>query len=89
MRFINWWKEPCSALLKTTSYMRKKIAKEIEILDDEISSRYEKIHGVNGLYHNLVELFNAMAELRIIMEYGDYLVYICTTLKEDNINDMK
>ena len=50
---------------------KKKIAKEVEILDDEMSSRYEKIHGNDGLCHNLVELFNAMAELRMMAEYGD------------------
>ena len=62
--------------------MRKKIAKEVVILDDEISSRYEKIHGANGLCHNLVELFNAMTELRMMVEYGDYLIYTFTALKE-------
>ena len=28
---------------------RNKMVKEVEILDDEIRSRYEKIHGKDGL----------------------------------------
>ena len=76
-------------MLKATPFMKKKIAKEVEILDDEMSSRYEKIHGTNGLCHNLVELFNTMAELRMVVEYGDYLAYTRTALKADGMNDMK
>ena len=65
------------------------MTKEVEILDDEMNSRYEKIHGSNGLCHNLIELFNAMAEIRMMVEYGDYLAHTCTALKGNNMNDMK
>ena len=68
--------------------MKKNIAKEVEILDDEMSSRYEKIHGNDGLCHTLVELFNAMAELRMMAKYGDYLIYTCSALKTEGMNDM-
>lgn len=40
-------------MLKATPFLKKKIAKEVEILDDEMSSRYEKIHGNDGLCHTL------------------------------------
>ena len=77
-------------MLKATPSMRKKkIAKGVEILDDETSLRYKKIHGTNGLCHNLVEIFNAMVELRMMVEYGDYLAYTCTALNRDNMSDMK
>ena len=76
-------------MLKATPFMKTKIAKQVEILDDEMSSRYEKLHGTNGLCHNLVELFNAMAELRMVVEYGDYLAYTQMALKADGMNDMK
>ena len=32
----------------------------VEILDDEIQSRYEKIHRKNGLCFALVEIFNVI-----------------------------
>ena len=57
-------------------------------MDDGISSRYEKIHGHEGLCYALVEQFNAMAELRMMAEYGDYLAYTCTTSKGDGTNDL-
>lgn len=53
-----------------------------------MQSRYEKIHGHDGLCTGLLELFNAMAELRLKAEYGDYLAYACTSLKGNNMNDM-
>ena len=78
-------------MLKALPFMKKKkkIAKEVEILDDEMSSRYERIHGTMGLCHNLIELFNAMVELRMVVEYGDYLAYTWTALKGDDMNEMK
>lgn len=46
MQIIQGWKERCSVMLKATPFMKKKkISKEVEILDDEMSARYEKIHG--------------------------------------------
>ncbi len=53
----------------------------MEILDEEIQSRYDKIHGKDSLCFALVEIFNVMAELRLKAEYGDYLAYTCTALK--------
>ena len=64
------------------------MAKEIEILDDEMQSRYDKIHGDDGLCFALVEIFNVMAELRLKAEYGDYLAYTCTALKGEGMNDL-
>ena len=48
----------------------------------------KEIHRNDGLSHTLVELFNAMAELRMVAEYGDYLAYICSALKAEGMNDM-
>ncbi len=53
----------------------------MEILDDEIQSRYDKTYGKDGLCFALVEIFNVMAELPLKVEYGDYLAYTCTALK--------
>lgn len=64
------------------------MAKEIHILDDEMQSRYDKLHGSEGLCYALVELFNAMGELRMKAEYGDYLAYTCSTLKAEGMEDM-
>lgn len=64
------------------------MAKEVEILDDEMQSRYERVHGEDGLCSALIELFNAMAELRMKAEYGDYLAYACTAFKGETMKDM-
>ena len=75
-------------MLEAAPFLRKKIEQEVQILDDEMSSRYEKIHGNNGLCHTLVEQFNAMAELRMMAEYGDYLAYTFPALKANTMDDM-
>ena len=56
--------------------------------DDEMQSRYERIHSENGLCFALVEVFNTLAELRMKAEYGDYLPYACSTLKGNDMDDM-
>lgn len=66
----------------------KKMVKEVEILDDETQSRYDKIHGHGGLCNTLVELFNAMAEIRMKADYGDYLADPCSALKAQSMNDL-
>ena len=67
---------------------RKEDGKEFEILDNETQSRYDKIHGDEGLCRALVEVFNAMAEIRMEAEYADYLAYTCTALKGEGMNDL-
>ena len=64
------------------------MVKEVKILDEEMQSRYEQIHGKDGLCFALVEIFNVMAELRLKAEYGDYLAYSCTALKGEGMNDL-
>ena len=75
-------------MLKANPFHRRKIAKEVEILDGQMQSRYDKIHAPDGLCRAILELFNAMAELRMKAEYWDYLAYTCEALKMDKMNDM-
>ena len=75
-------------MLNASPFKRRKMEKEIEILDDEMQSRYDKIHGQDGLCFALVEMFNVMAEMRLKAEYGDCLAYTCTALKGEGMNDM-
>ena len=75
-------------MLHAAPFIRKKMAKEIHILDDEMQSRYDKLHGDEGLCCTLIELVNAMGEIRMKTEYGDYLAYTCSALKAEGIDDM-
>ena len=85
---MNWWKDMCSEFLEASPFKRKKLAKDLEIIDDEVQSRYEKVHSDQGLCFALVEVFNTMAELRLKAEYGDYLAYTCLPLKGPNMDDL-
>ena len=88
MRFINWWKDRCAEMLQASTFKRKKMADEIEVLDDEMQSRYDKLHGQDGLCFALIEIFNVIAVLRMKAEYGDYLAYTCNALKGEGMGDM-
>lgn len=88
MGFIRWWKERCSDMLDASWFRRNKMAREVKVLDEEMQSRYDKIHGEDGLCFALVEIFNVMAELRLKAEYGDYLAYSCTALKGEGMKDL-
>lgn len=88
MQFLNWWKERCSALMKAAPFGRKKMVKEVEILDGIMQSRYDAIHAREWLCNAILELFNAMAEVRMKAEYGDYLAYACEALKTERMNDL-
>ena len=75
-------------MLKSGPLIKKNMAKEVENLDHEIHSRYEKIHGPDGLCSTLIESFYAMVEPRMKAEYGDYLAYTCYVLKGEGMSDM-
>ena len=75
-------------MLKATPLVKKNMAKEVEILDDEIQSRFDKIRGHNELCRTLVEFFDVMVQSRMKAEYGDYLAYTCTSLKGNDVDDV-
>lgn len=45
------------------------------------ASRWEEVHGENGLCQTIVEYIQAVIELRFRLEYGDYLAVSCGALK--------
>ena len=55
-------------MLHAAPFTSKKMAKEIQVPDDEMQSRYDKLHGDEGLCCALVELFDAMGEIRMKAE---------------------
>ena len=59
-------------MLNVFPFTRKEMVKEVELLDDEMQSRYDKIHGEVGLFYTLVETSNATAKLRLEAEYNDH-----------------
>ncbi|KAI4251953.1 MAG: hypothetical protein LQ352_004559 [Teloschistes flavicans] len=49
----------------------------------------EKIHGENGIVPALAEATYAFRELRMDIEYGDYLDYICERYRHKNMKDLE
>ncbi len=89
MQFMQWWKDRAQAMLHVGGSSRKKMEKEMGILDGEMQSRWNRLHSEGGAVDVLVDTFNAMAELRMKVQYGDYLGYACKALKTEDMVTMK
>ena len=89
MNFINMVKENCKKVLTMRSGKEKREAlKMLEIEDGMLQSRYEEVHGVDGLCAALMDSVHAMMEIRFRIEYGDYLAYRLSHLKESRMQDL-
>jgi len=89
MHFMQWWKDKAQAMLNVGGSSRKKLEKEMGILNGEMQSRWDNVHGDGGIVELLVETFNSMAEIRMEVEYGDYLKEAYKALKTENMATMK
>ncbi len=89
MYFMQWWKDRAQVMLNVGGCSRKKMENEMGVLDGEMQSRWDKLHGDGGIVNVLVETFNAMAEIRMKVLYGDYLNYACKALKTEEMASMK
>lgn len=76
-------------MLNVGGSSRKKMEKEMGILDGEMQSRWDRLHSEGGVVDVLVDSFNAMAELRMKAQYGDYLGYACEALKTEDMATMR
>lgn len=63
--------------------------KKMGILNRDMQSRWDRLHGEGGTVDALVETFNAMAEIRMKVQYGDYLNYACEALETEEMATMK
>lgn len=59
-----------------------KLQADITIDSNMLRSRFDETHGPGGLCETLVHASNAMLELRLKIDYGDYLAVNCAILKE-------
>ena len=46
---MNRWIELCKNILDLSPFRRKKMAEDVRVLDDEMQSRYGKIHEYDGV----------------------------------------
>lgn len=76
-------------MLNSCGKKRKEREEEVMKLNAGVCSRYDNILGPDGLLEALVTNFNAMAELRLNAEYGDYLASACAKFKRSDMEDIK
>lgn len=89
MRFLNFWEEKAQDILHLRGKKQEKAKNELSVLDDVMQSRYDMIHARGGLLDILVKEFNAMAEIHLTLEYGDYLSLACRKLKDKSMDEMQ
>ncbi|KAI4155855.1 MAG: hypothetical protein L6R39_001170 [Caloplaca ligustica] len=89
MAFLTKIKQQCTTALSMPCGKKKEELKAAISIDESmLESVHEKIHGQEGLCQKLVESVEAMAEVRMSAEYGDYLSWACKELKAENMGAM-
>ena len=89
MQIFIFWKEKAEDILHLRGKKQERAKNELSILDGMMQSRYDMIHAPGGLLDILVKEFNAMAEIRLTLEYGDYLSLACRKLKDKRMDEMQ
>ncbi len=83
--------EPTWSLLKGQYKGKEEAARlrhDIKLNEETINSRWDEVHGQDGLCAVLTESIGAMMELRLYTDYGDYLAINLKRLsKRDKILD--
>lgn len=82
--FIQKIKRNCQEALKLNRKSKDfaKLQADIAIDSGMLRSRFDETHGPEGLCETIIHASNAMLELRLKIEYGDYLAINCAMLKE-------
>jgi len=57
--------------------------------DGKLRSRYDEVHGLNGLCAKIQLSAATMLEIRLYSQYGDYLALSLKRLKEEHFKTMK
>ena len=84
-KFISKLRRSCQNILKRPDCKRKEYIKDLAIDAEMVRSRWEVAHARDGLCVNLVESVQAMMEVRLYNEYGDYTAMACKALKNVRI----
>lgn len=87
--FVQNIRDKCrTASKKTTSKSkRQELQQTIRIERDMFSSRWDTVHGIGGLCATLCQCMNAIMEMRLEIEYGDYLAESLKGLKKDQFDE--
>ncbi len=91
MTVITCLRENCEQLLaagKDEENKKALLDKNIEALDAALESRWTNEQGPNGLVQVVIDSINAMMELRMWLEYGDYLALHCEQINQGDMRDL-
>lgn len=88
MAFLQQWKDQCKALLHGEVKRKDKDAslRKLRVDNDMIRFRYEEVHSPNGLCNALITSMAMLMEIRLMVDYGDYLAESLRQLKTSKLN---
>ncbi|KAL8734971.1 MAG: hypothetical protein Q9181_002994 [Wetmoreana brouardii] len=89
-RLIQNLKRQCEKALKLPKKGKERDAaiEQITIQDDFLHSYWERVYGPQGLCNALVEATHAFREIRLHIEYGDYLAVACRKYRTEKMNNL-
>jgi hypothetical protein len=77
LAFISKYKDQCSRALRLQKKSREELLNTIKIDEGELWSRWEEVHGSDGIIVVFRNSTAAMMEMRLAIEYGDVLGEAC------------
>lgn len=83
LQFVLRHKNNCEEILnsKMTQLERADRCEKVRVSSNFLSSRYDKVHGPKELIAALLNSLEAMTELRLLLQYGDYFALSLEDLK--------
>lgn len=83
LQFVLRHKNNCEEILnsKMTKLERADRCEEVRVSSNFLSSRYDEVHGPKDLIVALLNSLEAMTELRLLLQYGDYFALSLEDLK--------
>jgi hypothetical protein len=88
LAFISKYKDQCSRALRLQKKSREELLNTIKIDEGELWSRWEEVHGSDGIIVVFRNSTAAMMEMRLAIEYGDVLGEACKQLKSSHMNNL-
>ena len=88
LTFVNKIEDGIGALKKNMSRnARQELVHNVQVDVDMFASRWDLVHGENGMVKVLMNTIYAVMEQRLHIEYGDYLAVSLAELKKDHFDE--
>lgn len=88
LAFMSRYKDQCLKAMRLQKKSREDLLTNVRIDEGILWSRWEEMHGKDGVLAAFLKSTDAMVEMRLAIEYGDILAGSCKQLKGPEMNNL-